>query len=49
MLIVRLDGSRFTWGGADLRTVGNSRDSYIAALKVADNHDLEQLIKFARS
>jgi Fic-DOC domain mobile mystery protein B len=49
MLIVRLGGSRFTWGGADLRTVGTARDSYIAALKAADNQDLDPLIKFARS
>jgi Fic-DOC domain mobile mystery protein B len=49
MLIVRLGGSRFTWGGADLRLAGEARDKYIAALKAADNHDLEPLIKFARS
>jgi Fic-DOC domain mobile mystery protein B len=48
-LIVRLGGSRFTWGGADLRTAGKARDAYIAALKAADNHDFEPLIKFARS
>jgi Fic-DOC domain mobile mystery protein B len=48
-LIVRLGGSRFTWGGADLRAAGGARDTYIAALKAADNHDLEPLIKFARS
>jgi Fic-DOC domain mobile mystery protein B len=48
-LIVRLGGSRFTWGGADPRTAGETRDNYIAALKAADDHDLEPLIKFARS
>src|ERR1700722_1361187 len=32
MLIVRLGGSRFTWGGADLRATGEARDKYIAAL-----------------
>jgi Fic-DOC domain mobile mystery protein B len=49
MLIARLGGSRFTWGGADLRGAGEARDKYIAALKAADNHDLEPLIKLARS
>ena len=50
ILIKRLGGSRFTWGGgADLRTAGKARESYIAALKAADNHDLEPLITFARS
>jgi hypothetical protein len=48
-LITRLGGKRFTWGGADLRAAGTARDTYIAALKAADNHDLEPLIKFARS
>ena len=48
-LIVRLGGSRFTWGGADLRAAGEARDNYIAALKAADNYDLEPLIKFGRS
>ncbi len=48
-LIERLGGARFTWGGADLRTAGETRDKYIAALKAADNQDFETLIKFARS
>jgi Fic-DOC domain mobile mystery protein B len=49
MLIVRLGGSRFTWGGADLRTAGKASNAYISALKAADNHDLAPLIAFARS
>jgi Fic-DOC domain mobile mystery protein B len=48
-LIEQLGGTRFTWGGADLRASGEARDTYIAALKAADNHDFEPLIKFARS
>jgi Fic-DOC domain mobile mystery protein B len=48
-LITQLDGARFTWGGADLRATGQARDTYIAALIAADNHDLGQLIAFARS
>ncbi len=49
MLIVRLGGPQFTWGGADLRAAGKARDAYIAALKAADNHDLAPLVAFARS
>src|ERR1700751_4390356 len=49
VLIPKLGGKRFTWGGADLRAAGTDRDTYIVALKAADNHDLEPLIKFARS
>ena len=48
-LITQLGGARFTWGGADLRAAGKARDTYITALKAADNHDLERLIAFARS
>jgi hypothetical protein len=48
-LIVQFGGTRFTWGGADLRAAGTARDTYIAALRAADNHDLAPLIEFARS
>lgn len=48
-LIEQLGGTRFTWGGVDLRAAGTARDAYITALKAADNHDLKPLIKFARS
>ena len=49
VLIIQLGGKRFTWGAADLRAAGTARDAYIKALKAADHHDLEPLIKFARS
>jgi Fic-DOC domain mobile mystery protein B len=45
----QLGGGRFTWGGADLRAAGKARDTYIAALKAADNHDFGPLIAFAWS
>jgi Fic-DOC domain mobile mystery protein B len=50
LLIKRLGGARFSWGGgANLRAAGKARDEYIAALHAADNHDLTPLLKFARS
>jgi Fic-DOC domain mobile mystery protein B len=49
LLIVRLGGSRFTWGRTDLQTKGNVRDAYIQALQAADKHDFASLIAFARS
>jgi Fic-DOC domain mobile mystery protein B len=49
ILITQLGGNRFTWGETDLRTAGSARDTYIAVLKAADNHDLGLLIAFARS
>src|SRR6266446_6872611 len=49
VLIIQLGGARFTWGGADLQATGDARKRYIEALQPADKHDLEPLIRFARS
>ena len=40
---------RFTWGSENLTNKSNVRDLYIKALKKADNNEIEDLIKFARS
>jgi len=44
-----LNKRRFSWGRASLQQEGESRKSYIAALKAADEHDYEPLMKFVRS
>lgn len=49
LLSVSLGGERFTWGSANLQTPSDVRRTYIAALKAADNHDVEPLLAFARS
>jgi Fic-DOC domain mobile mystery protein B len=49
LLIQRLGGEVFTWGGGTPSDVGELRTCYVAALKVADNHDIGPLLKFARS
>jgi Fic-DOC domain mobile mystery protein B len=49
LLIERLGGQPFTWGGGTLHDVGELRAAYIAALRAADNHDLGPLLEFARS
>lgn len=49
LLIMQLGGERFSWGQGSLREPGELRKRYIAALKAADNHDIEPLLKFARS
>jgi Fic-DOC domain mobile mystery protein B len=49
LLIVKLGGSRFTWGRANLQDKGDVRKSYIDALQAADKHDFTALIAFARS
>lgn len=49
LLISQLGRPRFSWGGASLARQGEARTVYIAALKIADNHDIGPLLKFARS
>lgn len=49
LLIMRLGGERFSWGKGSLHEPGDLRKRYIAALKAADSHDVEPLLKFARS
>ncbi|WP_416799430.1 mobile mystery protein B [Ciceribacter azotifigens] len=49
LLIERLGGDPFTWGGGSLATVGELRARYVAALRAADNHDIAALLEFARS
>ena len=47
--IERLGGEPFSWGGGTLHDIGDLRAQYVAALKAADNHDIEPLLRFARS
>ena len=49
LLIIQLGGERFSWGRGSLREPGELRKRYIAALREADNHNIEPLLKFARS
>ncbi|OWV98078.1 mobile mystery protein B [Rhizobium sp. R693] len=49
LLIERLGGDPFTWGGGSLANVGELRARYVAALRAADNHDIALLLEFARS
>jgi hypothetical protein len=49
LLIERLGGQPFSWGGGSLKDVGTLRNQYIAALKAADNHDMGPLMTFVRS
>jgi hypothetical protein len=48
-MVMRLGWERFSWGSANLQTIGDVRGRYIAALKAADNLDLGPLLAFARS
>lgn len=49
LLIERLGGEPFSWGGGTLHDVGELRAAYITALRAADDHDIELLLEFARS
>jgi hypothetical protein len=49
LLVIRLEGERFSWGSANLRDAGAVRQRYIAALQAADDHDIAPLLAFARS
>jgi Fic-DOC domain mobile mystery protein B len=49
LLVEKLGRPTFTWGGASLADEGELRARYIAALKAADNHDIQPLLAFARS
>lgn len=49
LLIEKLGGEFFSWGGGSLANVGELRARYVAALQAADGHDIVQLLAFARS
>ncbi|MGO7424466.1 mobile mystery protein B, partial [Rhizobium ruizarguesonis] len=49
LLIERLGGERFSWGGRTLADVGELRTRYVVALRAADNHDIAPLLEFART
>ena len=49
LLTQRLDGQPFSWGSGSLKTIGELRKRYVEALKMADNHEIQPLIQFARS
>lgn len=40
---------RFSWGGGAIPDMGATRNRYIAALRAADNHDMDPLLDFARA
>jgi Fic-DOC domain mobile mystery protein B len=49
LLIERLGGQPFSWGGGSLKDVGALRHQHVTALKAADGHDLSPLMTFVRS
>jgi Fic-DOC domain mobile mystery protein B len=49
MLIARLGGEVFSWGGGQLQSTSDLRAQYVSALRAADAHSIEPLLAFARS
>lgn len=49
LLAFQLGEERFSWGSTNLVAVDETRAGYVAALKAADNHDIEPLLAFANS
>lgn len=49
LLLIAMDRPRFTWGSASLTDPGETRKTYVAALRAADHHDLTALLEFVRS
>jgi Fic-DOC domain mobile mystery protein B len=49
LLVERLGGQAFSWGGSSLADVGELRRRYVAVLRMADNHEVGPLLEFARS
>ena len=49
LLIERMGGKSFSWGGASLADTGQLRAAYVKALRIADNHNIGPLLTFARS
>ena len=49
LLLVNLGQPRFTWGSQSLVNAGDTRRSYVVALRAADNRDIQPLLTFVRS
>jgi Fic-DOC domain mobile mystery protein B len=49
LLLVGLGHKPFSWGRVNLVDAGKTRNQYIAALRAADKHNIELLLKFVRT
>jgi Fic-DOC domain mobile mystery protein B len=49
LLAMSFGRERFSWGSINLADAGAVRKRYIAALRAADNHDIDRLLEFSRS
>jgi Fic-DOC domain mobile mystery protein B len=49
VLVMKLGRPAFSWGAKDLVKQGEARDKYLAAMKAADDGNIQPLLEFARS
>lgn len=49
LLLAKRGQPRFSWGRVNLVNSGETRQDYVAALRAADNHDIDPLLAFVRS
>jgi len=49
LLLVKLGQPRFSWGQVNLVNPSETRKTYVAALRAADQHDYGPLLEFVRS
>jgi len=49
LMLTALDRPRFSWGRVNLVDVSETRQTYVTALRAADNHDIGPLLDFVRS
>ena len=49
VVVKRLKAAPLSWGSASLVETGEARAAYVAALREADNHDLDPLVAFAQA
>lgn len=49
VIMIRSGRAPFSWGSANLVQTGKARDDYLAALRRADENDIDPLVRFAGS
>ena len=49
IIAMKLGRPAFTWGSANLVKQGEARTTYLEAIRVADDGDVQPLLNFARS
>jgi Fic-DOC domain mobile mystery protein B len=49
VVAVKYGSTPLTWGRIDIAAMGPAREAYLAALRIADNNEFQDLLAFARA